>query len=82
MNASHLNSVSPSALPNVNVAIARYRPLSRTDAAPTSTLIGTVAIAASGTASQNGHPQTVTATPVVKAPMPTNVNGISEIIPA
>jgi hypothetical protein len=77
-----LNIVSPIALPNVSVAIARYRPLRRTDAAPTRTLMGTVASAANGTASQNGQPQIATATPVVKAPMPTNVNGMREINPA
>jgi hypothetical protein len=77
-----LNSVSPIAFPNVSVAMARYKPFRRTDAPPTSALTGTVATAASGTASQKGHPHTATATPVVKAPMPTNVNGINEMSPA
>ena len=82
VTARHLKNVSPSALAKVSVAIARYRPLSRTEATPTRTATGTVASAPTRTASQNGHPHDATARPVTIAPMPANEYGISEISPA
>src|SRR5436309_15409432 len=77
----HMKNVSPSIDVIVSVAIARYRPRSRTAMAPAISEIGTVAAAASGMASQNGHPHDCMAMPVVMAPMPANVYGISEISP-
>src|SRR5688500_1256452 len=79
--ASHLKNVSPRALLNVSVAIARYRPFSRTEATPTRIDTGTVASVASGTASQNGHPHDATARATTTAPIPAKEYGISEINP-
>jgi hypothetical protein len=77
-----LKNVSPKALLKVNVAIARYKPLRRTDEIPTRIETGTVARVASGTASQKGQPHDATARALTTAPIPAKEYGISEISPA
>src|SRR2546423_15068067 len=74
--------VSPSMAPMVSVAMARYRPFRRTEMAPTRIETGSVASAASGMQSQNGHPQDAMAMAVTTAPIPANEYGISELRPA
>src|SRR5438270_8375578 len=82
VTALQLKNVSPSMAAMVSVAIARYRPFSRTEIAPTRMEMGSVASAASGMQSQNGQPHDDMAMAVTTVPTPANEYGMSEMRPA
>ena len=65
-----------------SVAIARYRPLIRTDGSPNASPTTAVTHAASGTLNQNGMPALLTSSADANAPTPMNAPCPIEICPA